>query len=243
MPYRRLPNTDNARIKALKTAIEKHNSLFGQGTISIDVGKLGMMLRNFENAQIRYRESLDKQASANRKFQKLVKNARLYVSHFIQVLNFCVIRNEIKKEHKQLYELDPDNFTVPDLVSNDSLLHWGENIIKGEQARHRQGGAPIYNPAIARVNVAFSQFKDAYIAQKTHQSSTTRQLDALSSQRSDIDETLSALWNQIEGAFADLPGDEKMERCKEYGVVYYLRREEKAKLKKAAAGEIESEDN
>jgi len=229
MPYRRLPNTDNARIRALKTAIEKHNSLFGQNVISLDIRKLELMLRNFESAQIRYRSSLDTQAASNRKFQKLVKNARLYVSHFIQVLNFCVIRNEIKKEHKQLYNLDPDNNTVPDLTSNDSLLYWGDNIVKGEQLRLTHGGAPIYNPTIARVNVAFSQFKDAYFAQRTYQNTTTRQLDVLSEQREDIDYVLAALWNQIETAFANLPNKERIERCKEYGVVYYLRKEEREK--------------
>ena len=229
MPYRRLPNTDNARIKALKAAIEKHNSLFGQGVISLDIRKMELMLRNFENAQLRYRDSLETQAASNRKFQKLVKNARLYISHFIQVMNLCVIRNEIKKEQKQLYNIDPDNFTVPDLTSNDALLYWGDSLMKGEQARLGQGEAPIYNPTIARVNVAFSQFKDAYFNQKTYQNTTARQLDILSEQRKDIDNVLSTLWNQIESAFANLPAKERLERCKEYGVVYYLRKDEKEK--------------
>lgn len=229
MPYRRLPNTDNARIKALKAAIEKHNSLFGQGVISLDIRKMELMLRNFENAQLRYRDSLETQVASNRKFQKLVKNARLYISHFIQVMNLCVIRNEIKKEQKQLYNIDPDNFTVPDLTSNDALLYWGDSLMKGEQARLGQGGAPIYNPTIARVNVAFSQFKDAYFNQKTYQNTTARQLDILSEQRKDIDNVLSTLWNQIESAFANLPAKERLERCKEYGVVYYLRKDEKEK--------------
>lgn len=237
MPYRRLPNTDNARIKALRTAIERHNSIFGQGVISLEVYKLEQMLRNFEGAYVRYKNSLDIQAEANRKFQKLIKNARIYISHFTQVLNFCVIRGEIRKDAKQLYGIEPNNFTVPDLLSNDSLLFWGENVIKGEQARINQGGAPIYNPAIARVNVAFSQFKDAYFAQKIYQNTTARELENLSVQREDIDRTLTLLWNQVEAAFANLPDKERLERCKEYGVVYYLRREEREK------NGLQNEDN
>lgn len=232
MPYRRLPNTDNARIRALRTAIEKHNSLFGQNVISLDVRKLEIMLRNFENAQIRYKDSLAIQASANRKFQKYVKNAKLYISHFIQVLNMCVIRNEIKKEQKLLYNIEPENFTVPDLSSNDSILYWGESIITGEQSRITQGGAPIYNPTIARVNVAFSLFKDAYFSQKTHQNTTVRQLETLSEQREDVDYILGTLWNQIESAFANLPNNERIAQCKEYGVVYYLRKDEREKAER-----------
>ncbi|MDU1890631.1 MAG: hypothetical protein E6767_08065 [Dysgonomonas sp.] len=229
MPYRRLPNTDNARIRALKIAIEKSNSLFGQNVISTDIQKLELLLRNFENAQLNYKESLDKQVSANRKFQKLVKSARLYISHFIQVLNLCVIRNEIKKDTKVFYNIEPDNFAVPDLTSNDSLLQWGERIIKGEQERLAHGGTPIYNPTIARVNVAFSLFKDAYFAQKTFQNTTNRQLELLSCQRENIDNTLADVWNQIEAAFSSLSAEERINRCKEYGVVYYLRKSEKEK--------------
>jgi hypothetical protein len=101
--------------------------------------------------------------------------------------------------------------------------------MKGEQARLGLGGAPSYNPTIARVNVAFSQFKDAYFNQKTYQNTTARQLDILSEQRKDIDNVLSTVWNQIESAFANLPAKERLERCKEYGVVYYLRKDEKEK--------------
>lgn len=227
MPYRRLPNTDNARIKALKIAIEKKESSAGMGILAFDTQNLKVMLRNFENAQTLYKESLAKQAAENRKFQNKIKNARLYVSHFIQVLNLCVIRNEIKKETKTLYNLAPDNFAVPDLTSNDALITWGENIIKGEQERLRQGGVPIYNPTMARVNVAFSMFKEAYFAQKTYQNTTTRQLDTVSQQREAIDKTLAMIWNQIEAAFSDLPYPQRLEKCKEFGVVYYLRKGEK----------------
>lgn len=230
MPYRRLPNTDSARIKALKAAIEKSRAAIKQDVISVDIKKLENILRNFESAYIRYKDSLEAQATANKKFQKLVKNARLYISHFIQVYNLSIIRNEIKKETKPLYNIDPENFTVPDLSANDSIIKWGENIIKGEQSRISHGGTPIYNPTIARVNVAYSLFKEAYFAQKTYQNTTNRHLESLSEQRQDVDDILTILWNQIEDAFARFPQEERLERCKEYGVVYYLRKNEKEEI-------------
>lgn len=233
MPYRRLPNTDIARIRSLKAAINKmQNSVYAYNReiITMDIQTLELMLRDFESAQVLYKQSLDRQASENRKFQKLAKNARLYISHFVQVLNLCIIRGEIKKEVKLLYKMEEDNFAVPDLSSNGSIITWGENVIKGENVRLQQGGAPIYNPTIARVNVAFSLFKDAYFTQKTYQNTTTRQLNILSDQRNDIDKTLCTLWNQIEEAFANLETDQRLEKCKEFGVVYYLRKSEKAKL-------------
>lgn len=226
MPYRRLPNTDNARIRALRTAINQSNAT-KKAFITLNMRELDSALRNFENAQKLYRESLNRQVGENIKFQKYVKNARLYISHFIQVLNFCIIRGEMKKDQKSYYMIASDNYTVPDLSSNDAILTWGENIIKGEQQRLSRGGAPIYNPTIARVNVAFSLFKDAYVAQKTHQMTTTRQLEALATQRENIDKLLCSIWDQIEAEFADLPLSERLDKCKQYGVVYYLRKGER----------------
>lgn len=225
MPYRRLPNTDNARIKALRTAIERF-SAGGKIFITQSLPALKTLLFNFETAQKLYLDSLKRQSAENIKFQKHIKNTRLYISHFIQVLNFAVIRGEIKKEQKSYYMIEPDNYTVPDLSSNEAILAWGEKVIKGEQQRIARGGAPIYNPTIARVNVAYSQFKDAYFTQKTHQATTTRQLEAIASQREDMDKTLYAIWNQIESEFAVLPPAERLAKCKQYGVVYYLRKGE-----------------
>lgn len=226
MPYRRLPNTDNARIKALRTAIDQSNT-GSRILVSLNLPGAKSMLLNFESAQKLYRESLKRQASENIKFQKYIKNARLYISHFIQVLNLCIIRGEMKKDQKAFYKIDTDNYTVPDLSSNDAIITWGENIIKGEQQRIARGGAPIYNPTIARVNVAYSQFKDAYFTQKTYQTTTARQLEMLARQREDIDKTLCSIWDGIESEFADLKPAERLVKCKEYGVVYYLRKGEK----------------
>lgn len=231
MPYRRLPNTDSARIRALRTAVEKKRFYLGGDVFTIDMFHLETLLRNFEASQIYYKKSLEIQANSNKKFQKLIRDARLYVSHFIQVLNLCVMRNELKATVKKFYKLPLDNYAVPDLSTNDALLEIGGNIIDGEQARLLEGGTPIYNPTIARVNVAYSLFKDAYVSQKQHQATTTRTLEELTAQRDDIDEILRQLWNQIEEYFEDKPEQERLEKCKEFGIVYYYRK-----------GEIEPQD-
>lgn len=151
---------------------------------------------------------------------------RLYISHFIQVLNFCVIRKEIKPEMKKLYGLDVNDFTVPDLNTEASLLSWGERIITGEQERLRQGGTPIYNPAIAKVRVHYDLFKDGSIAQKTFQRSTNRTLDAIAQQRNTADSIILDIWNQVEEHYKDLPEAKRRERCEAYGLRYYYRKNE-----------------
>lgn len=234
MPYRRLPNTDAARIRALKTAINKKRASNLHDVFTINLSKVELMLRKFEASQTHYTKSLEIQVEANKRFQKLYRDARLFVSHFIQVLNMSIIRNEMKASVKKFYELPQDTHTVPELNNIESLLEIGEKVINGEQKRLMNGGFPIYNPTIARVNVAYSLFKDAQQAQKQYQSNTNRCLAELAVQRADMDETLKDLWNQIEGYFMDLPEEEKLKRCKEFGVIYYYRKGELEKMGKVS---------
>ena len=59
-------------------------------------------LLQFENQVSQYRENFNSRVSANKQYRHMVQNARMYISHFIQVLNLAVIRGEIKKEAKEL---------------------------------------------------------------------------------------------------------------------------------------------
>ncbi|WP_302592586.1 hypothetical protein, partial [uncultured Bacteroides sp.] len=176
-----------------------------------------------------YTQCYSNQSRASRKHQANVKNARLYVSHFIQVLNLAVLRDEIKVTHKRLYGL-PDANSVPDLLSEASLAEWGKKIIEGEQQRISQGGIPIYNPTIARVKVHYDIFLDSYERQKNYQVLTGRSLDELASMRARADELILDIWNQVEAKFQDItPNELRLDKCRDYGLVYYYRSGEKIK--------------
>ena len=139
MPYRRLPNTDQARVRALKAAVEK-GDVYNVRDLAISLKTLfeaRNFLQRFEAAQIYYTQCYENQSRASRKHQANVKTARLYISHFIQVLNLAVLRDEIKAVHKKLYDL-PDANVVPDLLSEASLVEWGKKIIEGEQRRDKR---------------------------------------------------------------------------------------------------------
>lgn len=229
MPYRRLPNTDQARIRALRTAIDACKQA-GEGATTVSIQSrinAETFLPVFENAVHEYLMCLQKQVTASKNYQTRVKTFRLYVSHFIQVLNFGIIRNEIKKEAKLLYGLDPADFSVPDLSTEKALLVWGERIINGEQERIKGGGAPIYNPAIAKVRVHFDLFKDTGISQKTFQKSTNRALKQLASLRKTADEIILGMWNEVETFYASYAETDKRRFCQNWGLRYYYRKNEK----------------
>ena len=223
MPYRRLPNTDQARVRALKAAVEK-GDVYNVRDLAISLKTLfdaRNFLLKFEAAQIYYTQCYDNQSRASRKHQANVRMARLYISHFIQVLNLAV--------HKELYGL-PEANVVPDLLSEASLVEWGRKIIDGEQRRISQGGIPIYNPTIARVKVHYDIFLDSYERQKGYQSATNRSLDELASMRDRADELILDIWNQVEAKFQGInPNETRLEKCRDYGLVYYYRSNEKVK--------------
>ena len=228
MPYRRLPNTDNARIKALKTAINKcTNTDFNDVVVSMrTLHKAKSAVGRIERMCEIYQQTYETQIRANKTFQKQIKNARMYLSHFIQVLHLSVIRDEIKKENLSLYGLEESNLLVPDLNTNEMLLEWGQKIVEGEEKRIAQRGVPIYNPTIAKVKVMYSIFKDGYNTQQIHQKATSRTQKDVENFRAEIDTIILELWEQVESANVDLPSKKKIDKNKEYGIVYYYRKGE-----------------
>lgn len=228
MPYRRLPNTDQARLRALKKAIQEtrdqsyHNQVV-QFAVLLEAQNV---TRQFENYLLQYQRTLENQVSANKQYQQVVQKARLYISHFIQVFNLAVIRGEIKKEHKLLYQLDPDIHNVPDLSNDEALLQWGKCIIEGENERVRKGGVQIYNPTITKVKVHYEIFKEYNTKHKLYQNTTMRNRGELASLREKCDEIICTMWNQIEDKFKDLEPLTRLNKCQQYGVIYYYRKGE-----------------
>ena len=135
MPYRRLPNTDAARLRALKNALDKSERV-AVSDIAFSLGlkqKIEFFLPKFEVAIKNSAMAKEQQFGNSPKFSEYAKKARLYVSHFIQVLNFCIARGEMKPAIRRYYGLDEKSSKVPSLVTEQDLLQWGEKIINGEQ--------------------------------------------------------------------------------------------------------------
>lgn len=230
MPYRRIPNTDQARLRSLMTAMEKgelydmYDLAFTQKTFV----EIKSFMPIFEKSLLEYKQAHDIQVNSSNRYQEKVRKARLYVSHFIQVLNLSVIRGEVKAENQELYGLRADSRNVPDLGTESALLRWGDRTIDGERQRIGLGGTAIYTPSIANVKVHFDIFKDAYNKQKVLQNNTARYLDNIAGLRTKADEIILQVWNEVEKHFAE--GDDmerRLMKCREYGLIYYYRKGER----------------
>lgn len=228
MPYRRLPNTDSARLRALKAAYKMGKNThpqdlaFSQATFS----KVELFINSFEKAIAHYKAAYDTQVERSKDYQQLVKKARLYLSHFIQVVNMAIARGELQPTVRELYGMDIDESKIPSLNTEKDLIEWGKKIIEGEMARTRRGMSPITNPTIAVVKVRYDQFLEAYNYQKILQQNTQRMLNELIELRKKADDIILSIWNEVEEHYKDLPDEERREKASAYGLVYVYRKNE-----------------
>ncbi len=182
----------------------------------------------FEKSLLEYKQAHDIQVASSNRYQERVKKARLYLSHFVQVLNLAVIRGDVKAENQELYGLRSESRHVPDLSTESALLKWGERVIEGERQRIGLGGTAVYTPSIANVKVHFDIFRDAYNKQKVLQNNTARFLDNIAGLRTKADEIILRVWNEVEQTFSQVEDLEKrLMKCREYGLIYYYRKGER----------------
>ncbi|PKP22078.1 MAG: hypothetical protein CVU05_05410 [Bacteroidetes bacterium HGW-Bacteroidetes-21] len=225
MPYRRLPNTDMARLRALKAALVMGEQLppFKLAFSSANFQRLKNYLPQFENMFHQQRSALHSQVSKSREYNALMKKARLYISHFYQVLNFAIIRGDLPAVSRKFYGIRENDSRIPPLQTERDLLFWGEKLIKGEAERTANGGNSMTNPTAAVVKVRYEQFADASHSQKIMQKSTLYATDRIAALRAEADEIILSIWDEIEATFDLLPDDAKREKSASYGVVYVFR--------------------
>jgi hypothetical protein len=231
MPYRRLPNTDVARLRAIEAGLElgKRTSInklaFSQQTLE----KLQTFYPHFLGAIRQLNISKQNQFDRSKEYGEIFRKAKLYMSHFLQVVNFAILRGEMKPDVIEYYGLKMNSKATPPLNLEANVLTWGERIIEGEQKRVMKGGSPIYSPSIALVKVHYEEFKEAYRHQKMLQNITNRASVKVAELREQADEMIQNMWNEVENSMIHFSDDEKREKASEYGIVYVYRASEQKK--------------
>jgi hypothetical protein len=239
MPYRRLPNTDTARIKAMKTALEKGMELppYKLAFSSKTIVHLQKFLPQFDHNLQLYRQALASQNNKNKDYNEILRKARIYLTHFIRVMNMAIFRGELPAEMRAYYGLATDESTVPSFNTENELMSWGKRIIDGEQFRIKKGGSPITNPTIAVVKVRFENFIEAWTFHNTLAKRTIDYTAKNYNLRKEADEIILQLWNEVENTHKALPEETRKTKCEEYGLVYFYR---KGELEKVNAPEPQS---
>lgn len=228
MPYRRLPNTDKARFRALQIAFEKGKNLlpkdkpYSQSSLQ----NINMVLPKYGKLLKLQSEFYKSQIEKSSEYKYLYNKARNYVSHFFQVLNLAIIRGDLKKESRGFFGIDDNVKKLPDFKTELELMKWGELALKGEQERIGNGGNPMTNPTVAVVRVHYEKFKEAYRYQKNLQDNYARASKHVAEFRPEVDRVILQLWNDLEEHFSGSEEVLKRNHAREYGVVYFFRKNE-----------------
>jgi hypothetical protein len=228
MPYRRLPNTDAARIRAMKIALEKgkelppHKMAFSSKTLV----RLQRFLPQFEHGIHSQRQSVVSQNKKGRDFNEVERKARLYLTHFVRVMNMAIFRGDLPAETRAYYGLATNESTVPSLNTENELLSWGRRIIEGEEFRIKKLGNPITNPTIAVVKVWFAKFIDSMLYNQVLNKKTLEFTQKNNELRNEADEVILTIWNEVESRFSNLPESDKRNECEAYGLKYFYRKGE-----------------
>lgn len=232
MPYRRLPNTDRARIKALKKALAMGKDklpselAFSQKCLA----QVQSFLPKLEQAIIMHHQSYMLQVKENKLFIEKFKVAQTYLSHFIQVLNFTIIRNELPEKARLLYGFEEKSKRLPNISTEEGLLKWGKSVIDGEAKRISTGGAPILNPKIAMVKIKYQHFEETLRYQKKLQEITNIAQEKVADMREQADILIQRIWNEVEASHDFQHAETKRKRSEEYGVVYVFRKNERKRF-------------
>ena len=83
MPYRRLPNTDLARLHALQNAIQRAQIAdYTEQVLPYKVqSEAQRFLVSFENTVMQSKDNYTSTVNANKQYRHIVQNARMYISH------------------------------------------------------------------------------------------------------------------------------------------------------------------
>lgn len=231
MPYRRLPNTDAARIRAMKKAYESSRDLPPNRMIisAKSLVSLQRFIPVFEHNIILQRQTFAFQNMRSGDYAEISRKARVYLIHFIRVMNMAIARGDLSAETRVHYGMAANNSTVPCLKTENQLITWGRKVIEGEEQRLRTGGNPITNPTIAVVKVRFENFLEANNYHKIlikRIRDYSLKADAL---RKEADEIILQVWNEVEASFSGLPEGIRKKACEDYGLVYFYRKKEMRK--------------
>jgi len=228
MPYRRLPNTDSARLKALRVALEKGKDLppFKLSYSQKSLQQVRALLPNYENALTEHKTSYLLQLEKSKDFNKSMKKIRLYISHFIQVINMAIIRGELPQNTRNYFKLEEDDKKLPSLNFELEILDWSNKLLSGEHNRRMKGLTPITNPSIAIVNIQYDKFIEASINYQSLKKRHNRSQESLNARRAEADAVIQKLWNEIEDKFKELPEILKREKATDYGITYVFRKNE-----------------
>ncbi len=221
MAYRRLPNTDKARIRVLKILLERlENSAHSDMISSYQLIAIKELHHEFSSRTIKRQQITELRKMENQRKKEIVQQLKLSISHFFQVLNFAIIRGEIDKVRRNLYQQEENTGVIPGLNSESQIQRWGKIVVRGEEKRIAFGEPEISHPHYKNVELLLAQLKHSKQKLEALELELNQLQESIKIHRTKLDELIKKTWDDIEFYFKDKSKEDKRELAANYGVVY-----------------------
>jgi len=191
-----------------------------------NVVRLRQFLPLFEHSIQLQRQSIASQSKKSKDYNESLRKARMYLTHFIRVMNMAILRGELPVETRAYYGIATDDPVVPSLNTENELMSWGRRIIEGEEYRIKKGGSPITNPTIAVVKVRYEKFIETYNLHKSLIRKTLDSAGKTNTLRKEADDIILQIWNEVEEKHSSMPEEIRKKESESYGLVYFYRKSE-----------------
>lgn len=222
MPTIIRPDTDIKRLAALRAAKAKANVTapadlaFSAATLAV----LNALLPTFETEMNQRGAALAAQTTASAAANPARRACGMYVSHFIQVLNFGIEREEYPASARNFYQLPVEHATVPALRTDAERIQWANNIVAGEANRVGAGGAPMSNPTAGAVGNRLTALNNALGALSPAKDAYDRELEDVAAMRPDVDDLIDDIWDEVLFTFRKDDPASQRRKAREYGLTY-----------------------
>ncbi len=216
------PNSDEQRLQALE-ALKAKADVTAPADLAFSAANLALLLAFLPNFRLQMQErgsALSAQAESTKVLDKAVQVLRKYVSHFIQVFNLGVSREDYPASERAFFQLHVNQDTVPRLVNEQEVAMWAERIVTGDAARVAAGGAPMSNPTAAQVGVKLTNFVAAEGDQTTKKDTYDHEQEDVAALRNEGHALINDIWDEIEFTYRKDAPSSKRRKAREYGVVY-----------------------
>lgn len=222
MPQLQRPNTDNSRVKLLRTAFNKaQNTPPGQLAFTpATLAVLTTFLPSFE-AELQERgTALTGQTTATGQLNAARRMLHMFITHFFRVFNFAVARGQFAATDRGQYQLDVSSDSAPLLPTDADLTMWAGRIVSGEAVRVAAGGTPMAFPSAAEVAAAAADFQTIKGAQSQSKDIYNKEQEEVEELRPEADELIDDIIDEVLFTFRKHTPASARRNAKEYGLTY-----------------------
>ena len=225
MPFRRLPDTDAGRTKALTTAKEKADTT-DPAQWAIDAAtkaRLDATLPSWKTEVTERGTALSGQLEASKEEDEAQAFCALTSTHFIQVFNLGIKRGVYKASDRAYYGIDGNDENTPRITTEADTTLWAQRLIDGEAERTAAGGADMANPSVDDVQAAFADWQSKHTTQSGKKDEYDKEQEDVEGMRPDVDDLIVDIWDEVEFTFRKDDAPSKRRKAREWGVFYDTR--------------------